>query len=175
MEQSQFQNNLPVTENTCNLILNDHCLPAHNTFLIFILRAAYLNSVTTFLWTSAPFLVALVSEPYIRPLSHCSWWGADPTKKFQSKIWLYAGIDQSERLKLATWLILLFNHKELTHGEVPEWIGAHIWIFSKQKESYLVLSGFKPWLPAWKASALSIALCLLGRLPYFNKDPWDCL
>ena len=40
---------------------------------------------------------------------YCST-GPDPWRKFQHKIWLYAGIGQSEKLKLVAWLIWLVNY-----------------------------------------------------------------
>ena len=51
---------------------------------------------------------------------------------------------------------------ERARSGVPEGIGAHIWIFSKQKKSSLVLSQFEPWPHGWQASASSILLCLRG-------------
>ena len=44
------------------------------------------------------FCVSLHSNP-----------GPNPIKKFQHRIWLYTGIDQSQNLKFVTWLIWLVN------------------------------------------------------------------
>ena len=58
------------------------------------------------------FLSSDIYDPKLQVVTHPSRNSAkkcDPIKKFQHKIWLNIGIDQSEKLKLITWLIWSVN------------------------------------------------------------------
>ena len=59
---------------------------------------------------------------FFRKLAENNDHGADPIKTFQYKIWCYAGNDQSDQLKLVTWLIWLVNSSVESNSELEFWL-----------------------------------------------------